>query len=152
MFPAISSGSFIIAQGRADAWKFIGHDGRADARSVDNHATRRLAPCDSFCHLTRDVGIVGRLLFVDAYVIDVEAKLFEDWLQFLFEREAAVIGTERYGLSRGSAGVKLVRRDFHQLDATVFGKVASGWRDDGAGRDLELAGFRNIGLGDDFSH
>ena len=91
MFPAISSRSFIIAQGRADAWKFVGDDGGADTRSVDNHAARRLAPCDNFSNLTRDVGVVGWLLLVNSNIMDVERQLFEDWLQFFLEPEAAVI-------------------------------------------------------------
>ncbi len=125
MFPAISSGSFIIAQGRADARKFVGDDGGADARSVDNYAARRIASCDNFGHLAGDVGVIGRFLLVNSDILDVECELFEDWFQFFFERETAVIGTERDGLSGGSAGVELVRGDFHQLDAAVFGEVAS---------------------------
>jgi len=90
MFPAISSGSFIITQGRLDAWKFVRDDGRADARAIDDNAAR-------------SAGIIGRLIlmhaFMQANVADVQAKLFEDRLQFSLEREAAVIGTERDGLS-----------------------------------------------------
>ncbi len=152
MFPAISSGSSIIAQGRPDTREFVGDDGRADARSVDNHAARRLASCDNFGHVTGDVGVIRRLLLMNADVVDMEVQLVENWLQFFFERKSAMIGTERDGLSGCRAGGKLIGGDFHQLDAAIFGEIARRGCDDRTPSDLELAGLWDIGLGDDFSH
>jgi hypothetical protein len=72
MFPAISSGSFIIAQGRPNARKLVGDDSRADACSVDNHAARSLTACNNFGYLTGDIGVIGRLLLMNADVMNME--------------------------------------------------------------------------------
>ena len=152
MFPAVSSGSFIIAQGCADAGKFVGDDGGADARAVDNNPANRLAPCDHFGDLTCDVRVIGRLLLMHANVMHVESKLFEDWLELFFERKAAMIGSECDGLSGRSSGRKLIGGNFHQLDTAFISEITRRWRDDGAGNDLEFAQLRDIGCRDDFSH
>jgi hypothetical protein len=82
----------------------------------------------------------------------MKVQLLENRLQFLFEGKAAVIGSERDGLSGSSAGGKLIGGDFQQFDAAVFGEITGRGRDDGAASDLQLAGPRDIGLSDDSSH
>ena len=68
MFPAIPGGSFIIAQGRADAGNLIGGHAGPDASAIDHDAASDGARSDQLADLERQVGIVGGLFLIDAHV------------------------------------------------------------------------------------
>ena len=101
VFPAISGGSFIIAQGRADARNLVGRHGRSDTRAIDQYAPRGGAGSDEVGHQNGDVGIVGRLRVLHAHIADGQAERFDEGLESFLEKEAAVVRAK--GQSLGSS-------------------------------------------------
>ena len=84
MFPAISGGSFIIAQGRPDARHLVRRHGRTDTCTVDQNAAGSRARNHQVGDFHSDIGIVGRLAVVNAHVADGKAEGFDERLERFF--------------------------------------------------------------------
>ena len=151
MFPAIAGGSSIIAQGGADARHFVGGDGGADARAIDDDAARGFSVGDDFGHSGRDVGIVDWRFSVGADVVDGESELGEDWQQRFFQNEPTVIRSQRDGFFPRRR-IELIVGDFDDLDASLADGILSRGRYNTSLRNFERARKRDLGSDYDFAH
>ena len=148
MFPAVSSGSLIIAQGRADARHLIGRDGGADARAIDDNAAGSRAGGHQLSHLEGQVGVVGRLLIVHADIPHFQAEALEDRPERFFQEVAAVVGAHGDGLLRRGQCGELVFRQLHNPHAARLRHFPGRRRHQGPDGNPKLAGGRHVLCGD----
>ena len=150
VFPAISGGSFIIAQGRPDARHLVRRHGRTDTRAIDQNTARGRPGSHQVGHFDGDIGIVGILAIVDSHVANGELERLDERLERFFQGETAVVRADGDGLIGRGKGRTLVVGDFDEADSTGRGYLTRRGRDDGVYGDAPIPRQRHI-FGSDYT-